>query len=414
MAAVKALADLTRESVPEQVNIAYRETRLTFGKDYIIPKPFDPKLISSIPPGVTKAAMESGVTQRPITDWSTYREELLDCLGNDNKIVRLLTNRAKADPKRIAFAEEEHLDVLKAAQIILEEGIGISILLGNRATIEKLKSELGFFDEVEIIDPKDASNAKLKSYAIALWKISRRREISLFDAEKLIQQQNYFASMMIHTGDVDTMLIGYSKSYPSSIKPTLQIVERQIGVGRIATTNMMMSKRGPIFLSDTAINPDPSAIELVDITLLTAHTARLFGIEPIIAMISFSNFGFSSDSRAVKVREAVTILHREHPEIIVDGEFQADFALNPDLMQSKFPFSKLAGKKVNTLIFPNLDSANITYKLLKELDQMISIGPIMMGMSSSAHIVQLGASVEEMVNMATVAVVDAKEKGKPN
>jgi malate dehydrogenase (oxaloacetate-decarboxylating)(NADP+) len=410
MAAVHALANLAKSSVPEQVNIAYGQTKLTFGRDYIIPKPFDPRLIEVVAPAVAKAAMESGVAQRPISDWYAYREALLDRLGNDNKMVRLLTNRAKANPKRIAFAEADQLDVLKAAQIVMEEGIGIPVLLGNRAAIEALKTEVGFYDEVEIIDPKDPSNIKLKSYANALWEIRKRRGISLFDAEKLVQQRNYFAAMMIRTGDADAMITGYSTSYPTSVKPILQVIDREIGVSRIATTNMMGTKRGPIFLSDTAINPDPTAAELADITLLTARTARLFGIEPIIAMISFSNFGSSSDPRAVKVREAVAILHRDHPEIIVDGEFQADFALNPDLMQSKFPFSKLAGKKVNTLIFPSLESANITYKLLKELDQVVSIGPIMMGMNMPAHIVQLGASVEEMVNMAAVAVVDAQEK----
>ncbi len=412
MAAVHALAELAKAPVPEQVNIAYGETKLNFGRDYIIPKPFDPRLIAVVAPAVAKAAMDSGVAKNPIQDWDKYTEELLERLGNDNKMVRLLTNRAKTDPKKIVFAEADHLHVLKAAQIVMEEGIGTPILLGNRDTINELKEEIGFDAEVAIIDPKtDDEDERRLRYAEAYWQSRQRRGVNLLDAQKWMRERNYFAAMMVNEGEADAMLTGYSRSYPSTVKPVMQVIDKAPGVSRIATTNMMLTKRGPIFLSDTAINPDPTAEDLAKIALMTAKTVRMFGMEPVLAMVSFSNFGSSTQASAVKVRKAVAILHNEYPDLIVDGEIQADFALNPEMLKDKFPFSKLAGKKVNTLIFPNLEAANITYKLMKELDRVVSIGPIMMGMDKPVHVLQLGASVEEMVNMAAVAVVDAQEKG---
>jgi malate dehydrogenase (oxaloacetate-decarboxylating)(NADP+) len=413
MAAVVALADLAKAPVPEQVNIAYGETKLNFGRDYIIPKPFDPRLIAVVAPAVAKAAMDSGVANQPIQDWDKYIEELLERLGNDNKMVRLLTNRAKTDPKRIVFAEADHLDVLKAAQIVMEDGVGIPILLGNRAKIEALKEEIGFDNDVLILDPKtDEEDERRLRYAESFWQAKRRKGVNLLDAQKWMRERNYFAAMMVNVGDADAMVTGYSRSYPATVKPVLQVIGKAPSVGRVATTNMMLTKRGPIFLSDTAINPNPNAEDLARIALMTARTVRMFGMEPVVAMVSFSNFGSSSDPSAVKVREAVAYLHQNYPDLIVDGEIQADFALNSDMIKDKFPFAKIAGKKVNTLIFPNLESANITYKLLKELDKVVSIGPIMLGMAKAVHIFQFGASVEEMVNMAAVAVVDAQEKEK--
>ncbi|WP_447635168.1 NADP-dependent malic enzyme [Flavobacterium microcysteis] len=413
MAAVKALALLAKETVPEQVNIAYGETKLVFGRDYIIPKPFDPRLISVVAPAVAKAAMDSGVAANPIQDWEKYREELMERLGSDNKMVRLLANRAKTDPKRVVFAEADHLDVLKAAQIVLEEKIGTPILLGNREIILELKEELGFDADVLIIDPKTPEEDERRlRYANSFWEARRRKGTSLLDAQKWMRERNYFAAMMVNEGEADALVSGYSRSYPSVVKPMMQLIDKAPGVSRIATTNMMMTKRGPIFLSDTAINPNPTADELAKIALMTAKTVRMFGMEPVIAMVSFSNFGSSNDAGARKVAEAVAYLHKYYPDLIVDGEIQADFALNSEMLQKKFPFSKLAGNKVNTLIFPNLEAANINYKMLKELDKSVSIGPIMMGMDKPVHIFQLGASVEEMVNMAAVAVVDAQEKEK--
>ena len=413
MAAVKALAALAKEHVPEQVNIAYGETKLNFGRDYIIPKPFDPRLITMVAPAVAKAAMESGVALHPITDWQKYEEELLERLGSDNKMVRLLTNRAKSDPKRIVFAEADHLDVLKAAQIVHEDGIGLPILLGKKEEILALKEEIGFDADVPIFDPKTAEEDKRRlEYADIFWKTRQRKGITLLDAQKWMRERNYFAAMMVLQGDADAMVSGYSRSYPSVAKPLMQLIGKAPGISLIATTNMMMTKRGPMFLSDTAINPDPSADDLAKIALMTEKTVRMFGMEPVIAMVSFSNFGSSTHQSATKVREAVEYLHKYYPDLIVDGEIQTDFALNSEMLTQKFPFSKLAGKKVNTLIFPNLDAANITYKMLKELNQVDSVGPIMLGMEKPVHIFQLGASVEEMVNMAAVAVVDAQEKSK--
>ena len=415
MAAVKALAVLAKESVPEQVNIAYGETKLIFGREYIIPKPFDPRLISTVAPAVARAAMESGVALHPILDWQKYEEELLDRLGSDNKMVRLLANRAKTEPKRVVFAEADHLDVLKAAQIAFEDNIAFPILLGNKEIILELKEEIGFFAEVPIYDPKTNEEDKRRNeYAEIFWNSRQRRGISLLDSQKWMRERNYFAAMMVNQGHADAMVSGYSRSYPSIIKPILQLIDKAPGISLVATTNMMMTNRGPMFLSDTAINPNPSADDLAKIALMTAKTVRMFGIEPVIAMISFSNFGSSNNPSTNKVRDAVKFLHDNHPELQVDGEIQADFALNSEMLKNKFPFSKLAGKKVNTLIFPNLESANITYKLLKELYKVDSIGPIMLGMDKPVHIFQLGASVEEMVNMVAVAVVDAQEKEKRN
>lgn len=411
MAAVKALAELAKTPVPEQVNIAYGETKLNFGRDYIIPKPFDPRLITIVAPAVAKAAMDSGVAQVDITDWDKYEEELLERLGSDNKMIRLLVNRAKTNPKRVIFAEADHLDVLKAAQIVLEEGIGIPILLGNKEIIQELMEEIGFEANVTIIDPKTKEeDNRRKIYAESFWKTRQRRGITLLDAEKWLRERNYFAAMMVNHGEADALVTGYSRSYPSVVKPIMELIEKGPGVTRIATTNMMMTTRGPIFLSDTAINVNPTAEDLAKIALMTAKTVKMFGVEPVIAMVSFSNFGSSHNESSKKIREAVAYLHKYYPDLIVDGEIQTDFALNSEMLKSKFPFSKLVNKKVNTLIYPNLDAANITYKMLKELNKADSIGPIMMGLDKPVHIFQLGASVEEMVNMAAVAVVDAQEK----
>jgi malate dehydrogenase (oxaloacetate-decarboxylating)(NADP+) len=413
MAAVRALAALAKEHVPEQVNIAYGATKLVFGRDYIIPSPFDPRLISVVAPAVAKAAMDSGVALNPITDWKKYEEDLLDRLGHDNKMVRLIINRAKINPKKIVFAEADHLDVLKAAQIVFEEGIGFPILLGNKKIILELKKELGFDADLPIIDPKIAEeDSRRNKFAKIYWKTRQRRGISLLDAQKIMRERNYFAAMMVNVGDADALVSGYSRSYPSVVKPMLQLIDKAPGVSLVATTNMMMTSRGPMFLSDTAININPSAEDLAKIAIMTANTARMFGVEPVIAMVSYSNFGSSTNVGAAKVREAVSYLHKNYPDMVIDGELQADFALNAELLKEKFPFSKLAGKKVNTLIFPNLESANITYKLLKELNKVDSIGPIMLGMGKPVHIFQLGASVEEMVNMAAIAVINAQENEK--
>lgn len=413
MAAVKALADLAKESVPEQVNLVYDETRLSFGKDYIIPKPFDPRLITTVPVAVAKAAMDSGVAQAPIEDWDRYKEVLESRLGNSQKMVRLLHDRAKSDPKRLVFAEADQMDVLKAAQIVEEEGIAKPILLGNKAVINDLRKAIDFDAEVEIIDPKDQNHdPQRKMYAELFWKDQKRKGYTLYDAERLMWERNYFASMMVKNGDADAMLSGYSRNYRSVVKPILETISKAKGVSKVAATNLMLTKSGPLFLSDTTINVEPTSKELAKIAQMTGHMAELFGIEPIIALLSFSNFGSSRFSQAKKVSEAVSILHRSNPNLVVDGPIQSDFALNKDLLHKVFPFSVLNNKKVNILVFPNLDAANITYKLMKELNEALSIGPILMGLSEPIHVLQLGASVDEIVNMAAVAVIDAQSKNK--
>jgi len=406
MAAVKALANLAKEPVPEQVNIAYNETKLTFGKDYIIPKPFDPRLIGEVPPAVAKAAMESGVALEPIEDWEKYKDTLLERLGNDNKIIRLLLNRAKSSPKRVVYAEADHIDVLKAAQIVHDEGIATPILLGR-------KEEIEFDADVLIIDPKTDEQIEQKNkYAQVYWAQRKRRGVTLLEAQKLMRERNYYAAMMVNEGDADALISGYSRSYPQVVKPMLELIGLAPGSTRVATTNVMMTERGPMFLSDTSININPTAKDLIKIAQMTSGVVKMFGLKPVMAMTSFSNFGSSKDQTATKVREAVSYLHRRHPDLIVDGELQTDFALNSEMLMERFPFSKLAGHKVNTLIFPNLESANITYKLLKELNKAESIGPIMMGLRKPVHILQLDASVDEIVNMTAIAVIDAQQKGK--
>ncbi|HBU79000.1 MAG TPA: NADP-dependent malic enzyme [Muricauda sp.] len=413
MAAVRALADLTREPVPEQVNIAYDATRLTFGRNYIIPKPFDPRLITKIPPAVAKAAMDSGVAKFPIQDWDRYEEELYQRSGNDNKVVRLLHNRAKVNPKRIVFAEAELLDVMKAAQIVYEEGIATPILLGNKEIIEHLKKELEFDAEVPIIDPRSDEFSEMRSrYALKLWELRKRKGETKYSARVNMGKRNYFGAMMLKEGDADGMISGYSRAYPKVLRPVFEVLGRAKNVQNASTVNIMITDRGPLFLADTSININPNAEELAEIAQMTANVAKTFGFNPIMALLSYANFGSSNHPHAKKVREAVKILHERNPDLVVDGEIQTDFALDPEMSDKNFPFSKISGKKVNTFVFPNLESANITYKLLKGLNKADSIGPIMVGLTKAAHILQLGASVDEMVNMAAVAVIDAQEREK--
>ena len=411
MAAVHALADLAKKSVPEQVNIVYDEISLSFGKDYIIPKPFDPRLIYEIPPAIAKAAIDSGVAKEPIKDWDQYREELMERSGTGSKEVRLLHNRAKQNPKRIVFAEADHLDVLKAAQRVYEEEIGKPILLGRKELILELKEEIGFTSDVPIIDPKtDEEEERKDRFADKFWETRKRKGITKLEARKLMRERNYFAAMMVNEGEADALITGYSRPYPSVVKPMLELVEKEKGVSRVAATNLMLTKQGPMFLADTTININPSGKDLAKISQQTSALAKMFGMKPHIAMLSFSNFGSSKSESSKKIREAVNYIHRYYPDVVVDGELQADFALNPEMLAKEFPFSKLNGKRANILIFPNLESANITYKLMKQLDGVESIGPILLGMSKPVHILQLGASVDEMVNMSAVAVVDAQNR----
>ena len=413
MAAVHALANLAKESVPEKVNITYGETNIHYGREYIIPKPFDHRLMTEVPPAVAKAAMESGVAKYPIKDWDAYEEALTERLGTGSKLMRLLTTRAKANPKSVIFAEADHLDVLKAAQIVFEEGIGKPILLGNKEIILELMEELNFEANLPIIDPKSSKEKKRRHrYAKIYWEKRKRKGITLLEAQKWMRERNYFAAMMVNEGEADSLVTGYSRSYPVVAKPIIELIGVAKGVLKVAATNIMMTDRGPMFFSDTAFNTNPTEEELVQITRMTDRAMKIFDIKPNLAMLSYSNFGSAHYESAYKSSKAVANLHKNYPEIVVDGEIQADFALSMNLRSEKFPFSKLHNKKVNGLIFPDLTSANISYKLIKGLNNTESIGPIIMGLKKPVHILQLGASVDEIVNMVCVAVVDAQENSK--
>ena len=412
MAAVEALAELAKKPVPEQVNLAYNETRLTFGRDYIIPKPFDPRLIVEVPLAVAKAAMDSGVAKSPIEDWDRYREQLAARTGSEQKTLRVLHHRAKQNSKKLVFAEADQLDVLKAAQIVKEEGIAEPILLGRKEIIKDLMASIDFDPTtVQILDPKSMEEREIKNnYAQLYWNDQKRKGVTEYEAKSIMRERNYFASMMVKKGDADAMLSGYSRNYASVVKPVMSIIGKAKGVTRIAATNLMLTERGPLFLSDTSINIDPTAKELAKIAYMNAQVVEMFGFKPVTAMITFANFGASKHPGVKKVSEAVDYLHRYYPDLEVDGPLQSDFALNKEMLAEKFPFSELVKKNVNTLIFPNLEAANITYKLLKELNGAQSVGPILLGLEKAVHVLQLGASVDEMVNMAAVAVVDAQQK----
>ena len=413
LAAVHALADLAKKSVPEQVNIVYDEVSLTFGKEYIIPKPFDPRLIYEIPPAIAKAAIKSGVALEPITDWEKYREELMERSGSGRKEIRMIHNRAKSNLKRIVFTEADYIDVLKAAQRVHEEKLGLPILLGRKEVILALKEEIGFTADVPILDPKtDEEEDRRNRYATSYWNTRQRKGRTLTEAKKLMRERNYFAAMMVNENEADALITGYSRPYPSVVRPILELIGKDIGISRVAACNLMLTKQGPLFLADTTINVNPTAKDLIKITQMTSNLVRMFGMKPNVALVSFSNFGSSKSESSEKISEAVAYIHRNYPNAVVDGEIQADFALNPELLAKEFPFSKLNGKKVNVLIFPNLESANITYKLLKQLEGAESIGPVILGLSKPVHVLQLGCSVDEMVNMAALAAVDAQQREK--
>ena len=412
LAAVHAIAELAKKPVPQKVSLVYGGENLTFGRNYIIPKPFDPRLIYEVPPAIAKAAMASGVAQKPITDWEAYKGELMDRIGVGSKEIRLLQDRAKRAPKRIVFAEADQLEVLKAAQRIYEDGIGIPVLLGNKELIKALKYEIGFNGRVDVIDPKsDAEKARREKFVKHYWKLRERRGITYEVAERLMRERNYFGTMLVETGQADAMITGYSHAYPKAIRPVLEIIKKEEGVRRVAAASIMFGKQGPIFLSDATININPTAEELANIALLTARAVKFFGLEPSVAMLSYSSFGSAVSESSLKVREAVAYLHKNHPDLVVDGEIQADFALNPDKIAKNYPFSKLNnGKAANVLIFPNLEAANISYKLLKETEHLDTIGPVILGLTKPIHVATLGSTVDEMVNLATLAVIQAQSE----
>lgn len=410
IAAVRAIADLAKKPVPEAVNLAYNQKNITFGKEYIIPKPLDLRLITHVAPAVAKAAMESGVARHPITDWDAYHEELKKRLGLDDKLMRAVSVKAKGNPKRVVFAEADNYKILKAAQIVKDDGIAYPILLGNIDKIQSLIKEHNLdLADVKIIDPRYEEEL-LQQYGKILFEKRKRRGITLYEARKLMRDRNHFGAMMVEIGEADALISGLTKNYPLTIRPALQIIGMDEEVQRVAGMYLMLTKQGPIFLADTTVNIDPTVDELVDITTVVAKSVQKFNITPRIAMLSYSNFGSSETANPVKVRQAVEKLHRNFPDMIVDGEMQANFALNSNLLKDNYPFSMLNGAPANTLIFPNLDSGNSAYKILQEIGGAEAVGPILIGMKKPVHILQLGSSVREIVNMITIAVVDAQSK----
>ena len=411
LAAVKAIAELTKEPVPDTVNLAYGEQSISFGKEYIIPKPLDTRLISAVAPAVAKAAIESGVAQVEILNWEKYKLELNNRLGLDNKLIRSITNRARRNPKRVVFAEAEHYKILKAAQQVRDEGIAEPILLGKEDQILEIIEENALeLEGVTIIDPKSDSEEKRRSrFGDIFFEKRQRKGVTQFEARKLMRERNYFGSMLVEMGEADALVSGITRNYPSTLRPALQIIGTEDGVDKVAGMFVMNTKKGTLFLADTTINIDPTAEELANIANLTAKTVRRFNLKPRIAMLSYSNFGSSQTTGAKKVMEATKLLKKENKNLLVDGEIQADFALNKEKRDYVFPFSDLK-ENANTLIFPNLESGNIAYKLIQELDEAEAIGPILIGMKKSVHILQLGCSVREIVNMVTIAVLDAQNK----
>ncbi len=414
VAAVKAIAELAKQAVPEEVILAYDERNLNFGSEYIIPKPFDPRLISTVAPAVAQAAMESGVAKNEIVNWDLYRLELNKRLGLDNKLIRQITIRAKRNPKRVVFAEAENYNVLKAAHITMDEGIAHPILLGNKERIQALMHEHQLdFDGVPILDSKDESTKEMRHhYGDLFWKKRQRKGVTQYESHRLMRERNYFGSMMVEMGDADALISGVTRSYPNTIKPALQSIGRAPKVKKVAGMYVLMTKRGPLFLADTTINVNPTGSEIADIALMAAYTVRQFGIVPRIALLSYSNFGSTRDENTQKMGLARDILKRRFPEMIVDGEMQSNFALNVELLQETFSFSDLAKYGANILIFPNLDSGNISYKLIQELTGAEAIGPILLGMNKPVHVMQLGSTVHEIVNMVTIAVAEAQTKRK--
>ncbi len=412
LAAVRALSSLAKETIPEEVIEAYGEKNISFGREQFIPKPLDPRLIYYIAPAVAKAAMESGVAKNPIYDWEAYEMQLKNRLGLDNKLIRNITEKAQRSPKRVVFAEADNIKILKAAQTAWEEGVAYPILLGKRSMILELIREYNIeFQDVEIIDPKsDEEKERRIAFGTAFFEKRNRKGVTEFEAIQLMRERNHFGAMMVETGDADAMISGITRNYRDVVRPAIQTVGLQKGMTKVAGMYILSTKRGPLFLADTTINLNPTAEDIAEITSNVAKTIRKFKVIPRVALLSYSNFGSSIGEDAKKMSEATKILHKNDPNLIVDGEVQANFALNSALMEENFSFSSLANKKVNTLIFPNLSAGNIAYKLLQEMTEGDAVGPVLVGLKKSIHVLQMGSSVREIINMVKVAVVDAQNK----
>ncbi len=416
LAAVKALADLAKTPVPDIVNLAYNQKSISFGPEYIIPKPVDPRLLATVSPAVAKAAIESGVAQIEITDWDAYVVELNKRLGLDNQIMRILGNKARRDPKRIVFAEADNQKILKAASVVYDEGIGYPILLGEESKIRSIAEENNIdISDLPIIDPRsDAMEEKKNQYGELFFRKRQRKGFNYYESKKIMNDRNHFGCMMVETGDADAMISGLTRNYAEAIRPALQIIGTEEGVKKIAGMYLLLTKKGPLFLADTTVNFNPTAEELADITLMVAKEVRTFNLTPRIAMLSYSNFGSNNSPEARLVAEATRILKQKNPSLLVDGEMQASIAFDKKVLKDNYPFSELVDEDVNTLIFPNLAAGNVAYNLLKEVGGADAIGPILLGLNKPVHVLQLGSSVRSIINMANIAVVDAQLKCKMN
>ncbi len=412
LAAVKALASLTKSAVPDIVNMAYNQKNMVFGADYIIPKPLDPRLLSTVAPAVAKAAIESGVAQKPVTDWNAYILELNKRLGLDNQLLRVISSKAKSDPKRVVFADADNLKILKAAQIVYDDGIAYPILLGDEKKIKSIAAanSINLTDFPIIDSTSDANEEKRNYYGSLFYEKRKRKGLNYYESKKIMKDRNYFGCMMVETGDADAMISGLTRNYPDTIRPALQAIGTEDNVKKIAGMYLMITKKGPLFLADTTVNFNPTAEELADITLLVAREVNQFNLTPRIAMLSYSNFGSSSSPEAELVARATQIVKERNPNLIVDGEMQASLPFEKDILKENYPFSELADADVNTLIFPNLAAGNIAYNLLKEVGGADAIGPILLGLKKPVHVLQLGSSVRSIVNVTLIAVVDAQMK----
>jgi malate dehydrogenase (oxaloacetate-decarboxylating)(NADP+) len=416
LAAVYALSNLAKEAVPDLVTKAYATDKIQFGKEYLIPKPLDPRLITTVSPAVAKAAMDSGMATHHITDWGQYHHDLLKRIGIDQKLTSQIIDRAKQNPKRVVFTEANHHKILKAAQVLKDEGIAHPILLGNKIEIQKLIEEHKLeLQDCPIIYPRE-EKVQVEEYAQLLYQKRQRKGLTYMDCVKLLQDRNYFAAMMVEHGDADAIVSGLTKDYPKTILPSLQIIGTAPGVERVAGMYIIMNKRGVYFFADCTVNVNPSAKELVEIIGLTARGVKFFDMVPRVAVLSYSNFGSSKGEIPEKVIEAVRLAREKYPDLIIDGDIQANVALNTELQKETYPFSKLAEEGANTLIFPTLASGNIAYKLLMEIGGAEAIGPILLGMKKPVHILQLGSTIREIVNMTAIAVVDAQvyEQNQPS
>jgi malate dehydrogenase (oxaloacetate-decarboxylating)(NADP+) len=414
LAAVKALAELAKSAVPDLVNMAYNQQSLSFGSEYIIPKPLDPRLLSTLAPAVAKAAVASGVAQQIITNWEEYEVQLNKRLGLDNQLMRIISNKARRDPKRLVFSDAENIKILKAASIIYDDGIAYPILLGNEIRIKNIAAENNIdITDLPIIDIRsDEMEAKREFFGSILFQKRQRKGINKYESLKLMRTQNYFGAMMVETGEADAMLSGLTRNYAEGIRPAVQIIGTEEGVKKIAGMYLLLTKKGPLFLADTTVNIKPTAEEIADITLMVAKEVRNFNIEPRIAMLSYSNFGSSDTEEAKMMAEATKIVKQRNPSLIVDGEMQGMLAFNKDILKENYPFSDLVDVDVNVLIFPNLTAGNVAYHLLKEIGGVDIIGPILLGLKKPVNVLQLGSGVRNIINMATVAVVDAQLKSR--